>query len=681
MLCSRCGNDISEGSRFCPACGLDLAQTAPVPAVADAEMSDDSLVRQALAEEYEIREELGRGGMAMVYRAHERTLDREVAIKVLPFALAFDAEFVERFQREARTSAKLEHPNIIPIYRVGRTGRVIYFSMKFLRGASLSHVLRRRGTIPPAEIRRVLLDCGAALGYASQRGVVHRDIKPDNIMFDEFGQLVLTDFGIAKASSGGRLTGTGMSIGTPHYMSPEQARAQQIDGRSDQYALGIVAWQCLAGHVPFDGEDSFAIGYKHITEPLPAPPLAGPDERRMLEIIRRMTMKDPQDRFDTWDDLASALRGEIVAPVGVLTSPDAPVAKPATPLASAASVASTTPLTVPPALRTPKTPRPQTDSQGSSTGRRGVAERSVARASSGGSAWPWLVLGMVALGGGGWWFWQQSKQKEAERSSAEAPVPANDSAAPSVTDSLAATTPTTRPDSQPQRRPDSVAAATPTLVQTPPPRDSGALKVVGLPIGSSVLIDGEPAIETVTKLPIGRHAVAISAPRFRFYQDTVEISANQQLDLTPVLTPLGAPLPPRTSSRTTAALPPATAAPAATNAARSLQPASGSEWSPGYNANKECFDVRPRPKAAATIKVPPEMDGVPTRSTLVVHVSREGKVLEIKTGMPSSNADFEALAREHAQGMPWAPATIRDPATSKQVPVDAWTQWPFEPIR
>lgn len=398
MLCSRCGNDIAEGSRFCPACGLDLGQTAPIPAIADPDVADDSLVRQALSEEYEIREELGRGGMALVFRAHERTLDREVAIKVLPFALAFDAEFVERFQREARTSAKLEHPNIIPIYRVGRTGRVIFFSMKFLRGASLSHVLRRRGTIPAAEIRRVLLDCGAALGYASQRGVVHRDIKPDNIMFDEFGQLVLTDFGIAKASSGGRLTGTGMSIGTPHYMSPEQARAQQIDGRSDQYALGIVAWQCLAGHVPFDGEDSFAIGYKHITEPLPAPPLAGPDERRMLEVIRRMTMKDPADRFDTWEDLAIALKGETIAPVGVLTSPDAPVAKPTAPPATSASMASTTPLSVQPTMRTPRTPT--TASQGNISDRR-VAERSAARASSGAGPWPWIIAGALAAGAGG----------------------------------------------------------------------------------------------------------------------------------------------------------------------------------------------------------------------------------------------------------------------------------------
>lgn len=671
MLCSRCGNDIAEGSRFCPACGLDLGQTAPIPAIADPDVADDSLVRQALSEEYEIREELGRGGMALVFRAHERTLDREVAIKVLPFALAFDAEFVERFQREARTSAKLEHPNIIPIYRVGRTGRVIFFSMKFLRGASLSHVLRRRGTIPAAEIRRVLLDCGAALGYASQRGVVHRDIKPDNIMFDEFGQLVLTDFGIAKASSGGRLTGTGMSIGTPHYMSPEQARAQQIDGRSDQYALGIVAWQCLAGHVPFDGEDSFAIGYKHITEPLPAPPLAGPDERRMLEVIRRMTMKDPADRFDTWEDLAIALKGETIAPVGVLTSPDAPVAKPTAPPATSASMASTTPLSVQPTMRTPRTPT--TASQGNISDRR-VAERSAARASSGAGPWPWLIAGALAAGAGGWVFWQQSKRTPAPQETSRVTAPAPDSAAPSLTDSLAASMQQPQsPDTQPpQRRPDTAAATVPSVVNTPPPSDSGSIKVVGLPTGSSVLIDGEPVIAAVTRLPVGQHAVAISAPRFRFYQDTVEISANQQLDLTPVLTPLGAQQPrPRT--------PPAATAPPAR--ARGLQPPSCAEWTPGYNANKECFDVRPRPKVASTVKVPQEIEGVPTRSTLVLHISRDGKVLDIRTGMPSSDADFEALARTHARSIPWAPATIRDPATSKQVPVDAWTQWPFEPMR
>src|SRR6187399_1055747 len=198
MFCSRCGSEITGKSKFCPSCGLDLMATTPVHAIATGALQEMDLVREALAAEYEIIEELGRGGMALVYRARDRQLEREVAIKVLPFSLAFDAEFVERFQREARTAAQLEHPNIIPIYRVGRSGRVIYFIMKFLRGGSLAELLQKRGRLTAPEIRRLLLDCAGALSYAHQRGIVHRDMKPDNVMFDEFGQVFLTDFGIAK---------------------------------------------------------------------------------------------------------------------------------------------------------------------------------------------------------------------------------------------------------------------------------------------------------------------------------------------------------------------------------------------------------------------------------------------------------------------------------------------------
>src|SRR2546421_477605 len=209
MYCSRCGTQNENASKFCRSCGMDLTATTPVGAVRDPqqEVTDLELVREQLKE--------------------------EVAIKVLPFSLSFDKEFVERFQREARTSAKLEHPNIIPIYRVGKSGRVIFFVMKFLRGKPLSSVLAARGTLAPPEIRQVLAQVARALSYAHRSGIVHRDIKPDNIMFDEHGLAMVTDFGIAKAATGGKFTGTGMSIGTPHYMSPEQARAQALDGRSE----------------------------------------------------------------------------------------------------------------------------------------------------------------------------------------------------------------------------------------------------------------------------------------------------------------------------------------------------------------------------------------------------------------------------------------------------------------
>src|SRR5919204_91853 len=162
MFCSRCGSEITGKSRFCPSCGLDLMATTPVHAIATGQLQEMDLVREALAAEYEILEELGRGGMALVYRAKDRHLEREVAIKVLPFSLAFDAEFVERFQREARTAAQLEHPNIIPIYRVGRAGRVIYFVMKYLRGGSLATVVKDRKKLTPPEIRRLLIEAGSA---------------------------------------------------------------------------------------------------------------------------------------------------------------------------------------------------------------------------------------------------------------------------------------------------------------------------------------------------------------------------------------------------------------------------------------------------------------------------------------------------------------------------------------
>jgi serine/threonine-protein kinase len=317
MFCSRCGTEVDANSKFCPSCGLDLTTATPVAQAGEpSELAEIDVVRDALKEEYEVIRELGRGGMAIVFQAREKHLERDVALKVLPFSLSFDKEFVERFQREARTAARLEHPNIISIYRVGKEGRVIYFVMKFMRGTSLSDVLDQRGRLPADEIKRLLSQTVGALGYAHKHGIVHRDIKPDNIMFDELGNAIVTDFGIAKAASGTRLTGTGMAIGTPHYMSPEQARAQSLDGRSDIYSLGVLAYQCLAGHVPFDGEDAFSIGYKHIMEPVPEPPLHTPEDRQLFAVVRRMLEKSADDRYQNADEVLAGLEGTPPAPPG-----------------------------------------------------------------------------------------------------------------------------------------------------------------------------------------------------------------------------------------------------------------------------------------------------------------------------------------------------------------------------
>ncbi|HEU4993731.1 MAG TPA: protein kinase [Gemmatimonadaceae bacterium] len=266
------------------------------------------LVSSALETDYEVLEELGRGGMAVVYRAREKALDREVAIKVLPAVLSLDNSFVERFEREAKTAAQLEHPSIVPIYRVGRSGQVIFFVMKLLRGQSLSTVLRERKRLTHDEIRHILLDTAGALGYAARRGVVHRDIKPDNILLDHDGRCVITDFGIAKTTTG-PLTAQGTSMGTPRYMSPEHAQGQPLDGRSDIYSLGVCAFQCLVGEIPFDGPDPFAVLYKHINSPLPQPTFSKDEDQALFAVIAKMLAKKPEDRFQSADELIVALGG------------------------------------------------------------------------------------------------------------------------------------------------------------------------------------------------------------------------------------------------------------------------------------------------------------------------------------------------------------------------------------
>jgi serine/threonine protein kinase len=651
MFCSRCGSEVSSKSKFCPSCGLDLTATTPVHALATGSVAELDLVREALSNEYEILEELGRGGMALVFRAKDKHLEREVAVKVLPFSLAFDAEFVERFQREARTAAQLEHPNIIPIYRVGRSGRVIYFVMKFLRGGSLSTVLAERRTLSPPEIRRLLLEAGSALGYAAQRGIVHRDIKPDNIMFDEFGQSLLTDFGIAKAASGQRLTGTGMSIGTPHYMSPEQARAQAIDGRSDIYSLGVVAYQSLAGAVPYDGEDSFSIGYKHITEPIPTPQLVTADERRLFEVIKRMLMKDPADRFQTCEELIASLQGQTVAAPGTIRA--------------------AAPGVTPPAITSqPTTPiNSQSVDRRLATDRRDparrVADRSVAMRRTTMPAWPWAVIALLGGGAGAFYYYQArgftprdavaEDSTTAPRDTAGRPAALGSSPGPRVSDTTGAIPRPLDPVRPPARPVTAAPAPAPTL---PPPTasggpvDSGGIRLVNLPRGSSVLINERAVTEAVTRLPPGAHVVAISAPRFQFHAETVQVAPGQTLELSPTLTPLGVAPRPREqlAQRPTSCVP-----------------------GPGYNASGSCFDERPRPVAQPFVPVPPDVEGEPRPSVLWVRVSPEGKTMEVRRFRPSNDDAFERDVRAFAMELAW------QPAIKAGVPVEAWTQMEFRP--
>ena len=289
-----------------------------------ASAADDELrahVQRALAAHYELDCEIGRGGMGIVYRAKDRRLKRHVAIKLLPPELAFRSEIKSRFLREAETAAQLSHPNIVPIYTVDEVEQLVFFVMAYISGDNLAKHLHERGVLTVEETRKVLREVADALAYAHDRGVVHRDIKPDNILLDAItGRPMVTDFGIARAmdSSGdSRLTATGMAIGTPAYMSPEQAAGErEIDGRSDLYSLGILGYQMLTGEPPFSAGSTPAMLVKHISErPVPV------DQRRAdvpLDLARSvMTLleKDPSNRFPTAAALVAALDLREVVPL------------------------------------------------------------------------------------------------------------------------------------------------------------------------------------------------------------------------------------------------------------------------------------------------------------------------------------------------------------------------------
>jgi serine/threonine protein kinase len=614
MYCSRCGTQNDDASKFCRSCGLDLAAT---PFKGEPELSEIDMVRRELKVEYDILEELGRGGMAIVFKARERQLERDVAIKVLPFSLAFDKEFVERFEREARTSAKLEHPNIIPIYRVGKSGRVTYFVMKFLRGQPLSSVLAARGSLPPGEIRQVLAQVARALAYAHKSGIVHRDIKPDNIMFDEHGLAVVTDFGIAKAATGGKLTGTGMSIGTPHYMSPEQARAQGLDGRSDIYSLGVVAYQCLTGSVPYDGEDSFSIGYKHIMEDMPAPELETQDQRDLFVVIRKMMAKAPDDRFQSAEELGKVLDG--AGGFATVTMASAPTKQiPSLPrnLASA-----------------PTTPLP-----------RATATRPVEKPkhSVAGTIFLWLLIVGTLVGGGGVYAYKQGWLL------ASAPPVRPDTAG------LPRDSTTQPPDTTAHM--DSVAAVIPTLTRDTsharlvPPGTPGKLTLQGMPSGARATLNGQLVKGTQLDVPPGVHKLAVRAPGYDAFERLVVITPGQpstiKVDMEPVV--------------------------AAGSGGAGNGPCD--QYGPAYNQDNLCFDSRPVPLASTLLPVPNDSPVIPREAILLFHVSRSGETIAVRLFVRSNVETFNDQALDIAKGLHW------NPAQKNGESVDAWVQWPFKPV-
>ncbi len=320
-VCEKCGTAVGRGARFCASCGTEVSNPINVTGESTVMVSNTAMIKDRFLEtlrditlgEYEILLEIGSGGMASVYLAHDIQLDRKVAIKAMHPQLLQGDGMVERFRLEARTVANLSHPNIVPIYAVKQEQDLLLFVMKFIEGQPLDAIIKGQAPLPPLMVSQILSRVADALGYAHRHGVIHRDIKPANIMVDIEGHPVVTDFGIAKVANTEGLTMTGAAIGTPHYMSPEQCHAMPLSGATDQYSLGVTAYQMVTGSLPFEGGSAMNIMFKHAHEP-PAPLLERvPDcPPELAAVIERMLAKKPEDRFARMEDVVRALNAPIM---------------------------------------------------------------------------------------------------------------------------------------------------------------------------------------------------------------------------------------------------------------------------------------------------------------------------------------------------------------------------------
>ena len=469
-------------------------------------------LRTATLGDYEILGELGRGGMATVYLAHEISLDRKVAIKVMSPSMVHGLGMVERFKREARTAANLSHPNIIPIYTVREVSGLLFCVIKLVQGTALDVIMKELGQLPVPMIQGILAQVGGALGYAHRHGVIHRDIKPGNILIDDEGWAVVTDFGIAKvAESEVKMTSTGMAIGTPTYMSPEQATADAVTGASDQYSLGIVAYEMLTGKVPFTGTSMMAIMYSHFHDEPPSIRELRPDcPDQLCNAVMRMLRKDPKDRWPSMEDAIAAAGSRPLAPEDPNRSQLIALAKTGT---TARLIANTT---------TPRSPIPRVSKRRAATVH---ARRNP------------LLFGTTALAlvGAGFIFAKMMADGPS------APADTLSSLTPPVTaasDSVTLPAVTPRPDSQPGRAgPNEVPTASASKLRSNPPPPVSPAPARGTPAGRANV----PVIESPR--PTTQRAESSAAPPL------------QQKAETTVSAPLPTVPPPPVNAASTAAQP------------------------------------------------------------------------------------------------------------------------------
>lgn len=322
-LCPNCGSEIPEGVKYCPVCGYSFEdeKTVEIKRVPDHLLKEFDPLLERLGEKYEVLGLLGKGGFSTVLLVEDRILRRKCALKILSSEITgSNQELVERFKREARMYAELEHPNIVPIYDVGFHGDRAYILMKFIEGKTLKELIAERAPLSLEQIISISSDILSALAYMHRKGIVHRDIKPANIIIEsKTGKAILADFGLAKRiEAGTHLTRSGELLGTPHYLSPEQARGDKITSASDIYSFGITLYEMVTGNLPFSGETPLQILWKHVKEPITPPSKFNPDVPPLLErIILKATEKRPRNRYKTAEDMKrdiEMLKHELVPP-------------------------------------------------------------------------------------------------------------------------------------------------------------------------------------------------------------------------------------------------------------------------------------------------------------------------------------------------------------------------------
>lgn len=485
MQCAYCSTPVPDDATYCHKCG-SLVSDAEGQKAATASIDDSSLkhmetlLKEETQGEFQIERMLGKGGMAMVYLATEVHLDRKVAIKVLPPELTF-GHGVERFKREAKTAAALDHPHIIPIYRIASGGKLFWYAMKFLEGRSLEQLLKETNRLSLEETIRILDPVCQALEYAHEHQVIHRDIKPANVMLDMRNRVTVTDFGIAKALTEGTLTASGSVIGTPFYMSPEQGMGKPVTGASDQYSVGVMAYRMLSGQVPFEGDSAIDILHKHCTVPPPPLEVLRQDlPQYVYAAINKALAKKPAERFSSvtkfvqgLKELSPEISGEM-ATIAVDTQPSMQD-RISTEVISLPSKDRTGAETKKPAPRQPLRPAQP-------------AARKKSRL-------PLLLAAVVVIGGGGtagWWLLTQqnrptSGQQQAGGGERPADTAAGGGAIPGG---------------------GGGAQAESTVVQP----TTGTVTVTELPAGGTVQVDGQPQSGTSFELTPGAHTITMAAP-------------------------------------------------------------------------------------------------------------------------------------------------------------------------